>query len=92
MIPLVETLRLAVPLHIAEIRAEGLTARQLQARLSRAASDIGQYGDLLMYGGGKTAKSRANLRAAFNSLAYGIAVAAMQPGGIHYGGIHWELT
>lgn len=92
MVPLQETLRLAVPLHIAEIRAEGLTATQLQARLSRAASDIGQYGDLLMYGGGKTAKTRANLRAAFNSLAYGIAVASMQPGGIHYGGIHWEVT
>ena len=92
MVPLAETLRLAVPLHIAEIRSQNLTSNQFHARLSKAATDIGQYGDLLMYGGGKSAKSRGHLRDAFNSLAYGIAVASMQPGGIHYGGIHWEHT
>jgi hypothetical protein len=89
MIPLVETLRLAVPLHLVQINAEGLTSNQVQARLSKAAGAIGTYGDLLLYGG-RTAKSREHTAEAFNALAYGIAVAAMQPGGIHYGGVHWE--
>ena len=92
MIPLVETLRLAVPLHLAEIRAQNLTDNHLYARLSKAARDIGQYGDLLLFGGGKSAKSRAHRRDAFSSLAYGIAVASMAPGGIHYAGVHWETT
>jgi hypothetical protein len=89
MMPLVETLRLAVPLHLVQIRSEVLTANQVQARLSKAATAVGTYGDLLMYGG-KTPKSRQHTAEAFNALAFGIAVAAMQPGGIHYGGVHWE--
>lgn len=91
MIPLVETLRVAVPLHLAEVRSARLTTEQVQARLSKAATAIGTYGDLLLYGG-KTTKSRGHTAEAFNALAYGLAVAAMQPGGIHYGGIHWEAT
>jgi hypothetical protein len=89
MIPLVETLRLAVPLHVAEILATPLTDSQFQARLSKASTAVGTYGDLLLFGG-KTAKSRAHTAEAFNALAFGIAAAAMQPGGIHYGGVHWE--
>jgi hypothetical protein len=91
MIPLVETLRLAVPLHVVEVLAQSLTANQMHARLSKAATAVGSYGDLLLYGG-KTAKSRQHTAEAFNALAYGLAVCSMQPGGIHYGGVHWEVA
>jgi len=91
MVPLVETLRLAVPLHLVQINAENLTSNQVQARLSKAATAIGTYGDLLLYGG-KTAKSLQHTAEAFNALAYGLAVCSMQSGGIHYGGVHWEAA
>lgn len=91
MIPLVETLRLSVPLHIAEILATPLTEQQFYSRLNKAATAIGQYGDVMLYGA-KTPKSRRHISEAFNALAYGIAVCAMQPGGIHYGGVHWEAS
>lgn len=92
----VETLRLAVPLHIAEIRhqirTEGLTQDHISARLDRATDTLGAYGDALLFTPGPVSRSRHRTAQAFNTLAYGLAVAAMQPGGIHYGGVHWEAT
>jgi hypothetical protein len=91
MIPLVETLRLAVPFHIAEIRTWNLTDNQFHSRLSTAATAVGTYGDVLLYGA-KSGKSRRRIAEAFNALALGIAASAMVPGGIHYGGVHWERS
>jgi hypothetical protein len=76
-----ETLRLAVPLHMRELRDR--PARILAAIASQAATTIGSHGDALQYGGKHCAQ-------AFSALARGLAAAALTvEGGVDFQGLHW---
>lgn len=86
--PLTETLRLAVPLHIADIAC--LTVEQRMAIAGRCAGVVGEMGDLLMFAS-KTEKGRRRTAEAFTALARGLACAAYQPGGATFAGMHWEV-
>ena len=79
---LVETLALAVPLRIWELR--GRTPQQRAVIARRCGQHIAEHGDSLMFGGKKGAAANA-----FNALAEGLAVAAYQPGGVTFAGRHW---
>lgn len=87
MIPLVETLRLAVPLRIADLASRRVNTYAL---LGQASRDVGTYGDVLLYGA-RTERGRKRVGQAFNALATGIAIAC-QHGPVHYGGVHWEAV
>ncbi|MFI1225983.1 hypothetical protein ACH4UK_28270 [Streptomyces sp. NPDC020884] len=81
---LVETLRLAVPLHIAELRDHPTEA--LVAIASRSASVVGSRGDVLQFHSPK----RGAAAEAFNALARGLAAAAIVThGGVTFAGSHW---
>jgi hypothetical protein len=81
---LLETLRLAVPMHIEQLR--DTDADQLCAIAQDAAVTIGAHGDALQFGGQHCA-------AAFNALARGLAAAALTAwGGVTYRGAHWCQT
>ena len=78
---LVETLRLAVPMHMAELHGQPLGV--LAGLASKAATTIGSRGDDLQFGGRHCAQ-------AFNALARGLAAAALTAeGGADYAGLHW---
>lgn len=78
---LLETLRLAVPMHIVEL--DGLPLETLLAISHQCAVTVGTHGDDLQFGGKHT-------RDAFNALARGLAVAALVAwGGVTYEGLHW---
>ncbi|MFD8626664.1 hypothetical protein ACFV4E_22735 [Streptomyces hygroscopicus] len=78
---LLETLRLAVPMHMAELRPLEPSHRAEIA--SRCATVIGSHGDALQFGG-------KHCREAFNALARGLAAAALTvPGGVDFLGAHW---
>ncbi|MFJ4637546.1 hypothetical protein ACIP69_18220 [Streptomyces hygroscopicus] len=78
---LLETLRLAVPMHMAELRLLEPSRRAEIA--SRCATVIGSHGDALQFGGKHCAE-------AFNALARGLAAAALTaPGGVDALGGHW---
>ncbi|MGW4075950.1 hypothetical protein ACWELB_20975 [Streptomyces asiaticus] len=80
-IVLLETLRLAVPMHMDDLR--GSTPEQRCAIASRCATVIGSHGDALQFGGKHCAE-------AFNALARGLAAAALTaPGGVDALGGHW---
>lgn len=79
---LIETLKLAVPLHIDDLR--DATPQQRQRLAREAAQVIASQGDVLMFGGRKGAAANA-----FNHLARGLAAAAYQPGGVDFAGQHW---
>jgi hypothetical protein len=78
---LIEALRLAVPLHMLELRQ--LTARE-RAEIARAcAATVASHGDDLQFGG-------RHARDAFNALARGLAAAALTAwGGVTFAGVHW---
>ncbi|MFF1713550.1 hypothetical protein [Streptomyces sp. NPDC058268] len=81
---LAETLRLAVPLHMAELRH--LAPAQLVAIGSAAASIIGSKGDVLQF----PSQKRGATAEAFNALARGLAAAALvAEGGVLFAGLHW---
>lgn len=80
---LAETLALAVPLWIWDLR--GLTDDQRAARARRCSAMVAERGDVLMFG----SKSRGKAAEVFNALAEGIACAAYLPGGIDFAGRHW---
>lgn len=76
-----ETLRLAVPMHMVEL--EGLPADMLTGIATAAAVTVGTHGDDLQFGGKRCA-------ATFNSLARGLAAAALTAwGGVTWEGLHW---
>lgn len=78
-----ETLRLAVPLHINELR--GRAPETLTAISSRAATTVGSKGDTLQFGG-----RRGEAAEVFNALARGLAAAALvADGGVDFLGLHW---
>jgi len=83
-VALVETLRLAVPLHIAELRDRPTDV--LVAIASQSASVVGSKGDVLQFHSPK----RGAAAEAFNALARGLAAAAIVThGGVTFAGSHW---
>lgn len=78
---LLETLRLAVPMHMEELRC--FTPEHRAEIASRCATVLGSHGDALQFGG-------KHCREAFNALARGLAAAALTaPGGVDLLGGHW---
>lgn len=76
-----ETLRLAVPLHIHDLRDR--TPSSLAALAERCADTIAAHGDDLQYGG-------KHCRETFNALARGLAAAALTAdGGADFLDLHW---
>ena len=83
---LVLTLRLAVPLRIAELQLLAGETRTRQVRWwAREAGDVVAHkGDVLQYGGKRGAAAMV-----FNHLARGLAALACMPGGVSFAGTHW---
>lgn len=77
------TLSLAVPLWIHRVREWSVEHRLERARA--CAQIVAEKGDVLQYGGKKGEAADA-----FNRLAEGLAIAAFQPGGVKFRGMHWE--
>lgn len=77
---LLESLRVAVPLHIVKVSTWDEYSRQLEA--SRFSDIVAAHGDDLLYGGEHCAR-------AFNALAAGLAILAHRPGGVTLYGLHW---
>lgn len=78
---LLETLRLAVPMHMDEL--QGFTPERRCEIASRCATVLGSHGDALQFGG-------KHCREAFNALARGLAAAALTAaGGVDALGGHW---
>lgn len=76
-----ETLRLAVPMHMHELRR--LPVDSILEIASDTATDIGTHGDDLQFGGKHCAQ-------AFNALARGLAAASLiAQGGVTFQGLHW---
>lgn len=89
-ITLTETLRLAVPMYIAELQRLHPAGVPLYKPKDDAAA-IGTYGDALQFAG-RAERSPAGRRATtkgFNGLARGLATAALGPGGVTFAGLHW---
>lgn len=81
---LMETLRIAVPLHMAKLQR--LPVEHLLALAARDAETVGTHGDDLQYGGKHCAP-------AFNALARGLAITALTAwGGVTWQGLHWCRT
>lgn len=76
-------LQAAVPLRIAELRAETDEHRVGIARES--AELVASHGDDLLFGGPR----RGDTARVFNAIALGLAVCAYQPGGVDFAGSHW---
>lgn len=79
-----ELLSFAVPLRMWELRAytQPLTPAQRHARMSRCAVTIGSHGDALQF---RTAKTKVAIAA----LIDGLALAAFEPEGMTWRGLHW---
>ncbi|MET8585677.1 hypothetical protein ABZX39_33140 [Streptomyces collinus] len=78
---LLETLDLAVPMHMVELQR--CSPEALCGIASEAATFVGSHGDALQFGGKKCAP-------AFNQLARGLAAAALIAwGGVTFQGLHW---
>lgn len=93
-ISLVESLRFAVPIHLAALlaRPERERARIAQWWASDGAGAVGERGDLLQF-----VKPRAttNLKTAntFDQFARGLAaLVVLTPGGVNVAGLHWCLN
>lgn len=93
-IALVETLRVAVPLRLADLLATPANLRRRRARVwtNEAARIVGERGDLLQFVTKRRRETGADLRVAnvFEHLARGLAGAAvLDPGGVVFAGLHW---
>ncbi|MEV8335072.1 hypothetical protein [Streptomyces niveus] len=83
-VTLVETLRIAVPLHIAELSR--LKPAALQRLAVEAAGVIGSKGDVLQF----VSPKKGEAAQAFNALARGLAAASLIAwGGVTFAGLHW---
>lgn len=80
---LIEVLRLAVPLHIYEIRNWSVYNRIHEAQ--NCVDEVASKGDILQFG----SKKKGETARAFNRLARGLALLAYQPGGVDFAGEHW---
>lgn len=77
------SLEAAVPLWIDRVRR--VPFEQRAERAKTLADVVASKGDVLQFGGksGEAAE-------AFNALAEGLAIAALQPGGVTFHELHWE--
>lgn len=74
---------LCVPLRIHEIQQEGQPLSEHFARIQPYAQRLGEFGDHLLFRGGKTTEMA-------NILVDSIAVLSFVPGGITLFGMHFE--
>ncbi|WP_327377653.1 hypothetical protein OG393_29115 [Streptomyces sp. NBC_01216] len=83
-VSLVESLRVAVPLHMMQLGSR--SPEELQRIAVESASVIGSQGDVLQFRSPK----RGETAKAFNGLARGLAAAALIAwGGATFAGLHW---
>lgn len=85
------TLDCAVAVRIGDLAAMDPAdrARTITSWARTGAAAIAAHGDVLQYGGDKTAKGRAQVAGTFNALARGLAALAYAPGGVTFAGRHW---
>lgn len=83
---LAETLRVAVPLRIAELQQlpPAVRNRRVAKWAATAVDPIASQGDALQFGG-----ERGQAASVFNSLARGLAALAHAPGGVTFADTHW---
>jgi hypothetical protein len=82
---LATTLEVAVPLRIAEYRAQGATHIHEDVR-RQLVEMIAAHGDDIIY----KSKKPGGTADAFNALARALALLSFAPGGVTFLGIHWE--
>lgn len=92
---LVESLRLAVPLYLADLLTRPAADRAAVAQRWRAtgASAVGERGDLLQFVDlGRTEAKRLKVANTFEQLARGLAaLVVLHPPGVDFAGLHWCL-
>lgn len=92
---LVESLRFAVPLYLADLLARPAASRTATARrwASTAAHAIGERGDLLQFVDlGRNETKRLKVANTFEQLARGLAaLVVLHPPGVDVAGLHWCL-
>ena len=76
----------AVPLHILRLKEQGGPRREDIEACQAWSTELGEHGDVLLFGGGKPGQAAA----LFNQLARSIAVLSFWPGGVSLFGQHWE--
>ena len=76
----------AVPLRIMELEERGGPSEEDIATCQGWSDQLGEQGDVLLFGGGKKGQA-AHL---FNQLAKSIAILSFCPGGVRLFGEHWE--
>lgn len=86
---LVETLGVAVPLRIQELRSlpAAVRVRAMTTWADAAADAVASHGDDLLFG----SKEKGAAARAFNHLARGLAALAFCPGGVTFAGMHFEV-
>lgn len=94
-ITLTESLRFAVPLHLADLLARPPVRRESTARwwAKEAATVVGSGGDQLMFvKPDPSARTRKTVANTFDHLARGLAAAVvLNPPGVTFAGLHWCL-
>lgn len=80
------TLRLAIPLRIMQFEKQGGPTGTDFDRARDFGPVLAEKGDVLQFGG----KHKGEAAQLFNELARTIAVLAFQPGGVKFGGDHWQ--
>ena len=83
---LATALSCAVPLQIMQLKAGGGPGKEDIAACQGWCGQLGEHGDVLLFGGGKPGQA-AEL---FNQLARALAVLSFCPGGVRLFGEHWE--
>ena len=81
---LLDALTFTVPVRMWELRAEAhrITDDQRHARIARHSMVVASLGDVLQWGGKKHS-------AAFAALSDALALAAYDPDGVTWKGVHW---
>lgn len=89
--PIIEMLKIAVPLYIAEFKACGGPTSEDMQEASALSQVLGERGDILLFGGGKKAKKGQISECAdmFNKTAKAIAMLSFVPGGIEIFGLRF---
>ncbi len=83
---LADMMKLAVPLWIERLKANGGPSDEDLKKASSLSAVLGERGDILLFGGGKKGES-ADM---FNKTAEAIAVLAFCPGGVNIFESHFE--
>jgi hypothetical protein len=76
----------AVPLHILELQAKGGPDAEDLKQAQEFSKDLGERGDVLLFG----SKKKGEAAGLFNGLAKSLAVLSFVPGGVTLFGSHWE--